>query len=52
LEPEKNASGFKNRRFPLPVPANKKIEPRRKFDPEGIEAAKIAELQISEHLII
>jgi hypothetical protein len=49
LEPEKNASGFQDRGFPLPVSADKKIEPRRKLDPERFEAAKIPELQVSEH---
>ena len=49
LQPQKNASGFQDRRFSLPVPADKKIESRRKFDPERFEAAKISELQVSEH---
>jgi len=49
LQPEKNASGFEDRRFPLPVAADKKIEPRRKLDSERFEAPKIPELQVSEH---
>jgi hypothetical protein len=49
LEPEKNASRFEDRRFPLPVSADEKIEPRRKLDPERFEAAKISDLQVSEH---
>jgi hypothetical protein len=49
LQPQKNASGLQDRGFPLPVPADKKIESRREFDSKRCKAAKIPELQISEH---
>jgi hypothetical protein len=49
LQPQKHASGFQDRRFPLPVSGDKKIEPRRKFNPEQFKATKIPQLQISEH---
>jgi hypothetical protein len=52
LQSQKNASGLQNRCFPLPIPADKKIEPRKEFDPERFETAKISQLQVSEHLMI
>jgi len=44
-----DAGGFQNRRFPCPFRGQRKLNPARKFDPERFEAAKIPQLQISEH---
>jgi hypothetical protein len=49
LEPEQNAGGFKNRRFPLPISPEEKIKAWNEFDPKRLEAAKIPELKFGEH---
>jgi hypothetical protein len=49
LQSQENASRFQDRCFPLPVPADEKIEARPEFDPKRFEAAKIPELKFSEH---
>jgi len=47
LQSKKDARRFQNRRFPLPVSTDQKIEPRRKLDSERFEAAKISKVQFS-----
>jgi hypothetical protein len=49
LQPQERASRFEDRRLPLPVLPDQKIESGGEVRPERFEAAEISQLKISEH---
>jgi hypothetical protein len=51
LQPQKNAGRLQDRRFPLPVSCDEKIEAGRELDRKRLEAAEIPELKFGEHEI-